>query len=411
MKATALVGGQFGSEGKGLIAGHIARDHGHHVRVGAANAGHTVYTMTGTPKIVDGHDVNTHIWSKHVLQQIPCAAYANPDAKLWIGPGALISTDILEHELDAVNQWRHERGMKPVVLNVDKRAQIIQRSHIEQEFQSGLANRIGSTSATAREGIGMAQAMRVMRDASCLEAHEYRWERNAPHVQVRDVPAALWSVVRGSRGVLLEGTQGAGLSLPTGFFPYVTSRCTTAAGLAADCGLGPNDVERIVLCARTFPIRVAGNSGPFYPDSTEIEWEFIGVDPQSERTTVTKKIRRVATFSLTQLWEAARLNSATEVALTFCDYVQPELRGRTDVRDDELNSGLAQLILDIETEVGLPVTYLGTGPHSIVERYHRDDWPGPARWRSETARTAEEFIERNLDEFEFNRPRGKDTHE
>ena len=76
VRATALVGGQFGSEGKGLIAGHIAKQYPAHVRVGAANAGHTVYTGAN----LDRGPVVTKIAEKHVMQQVPCAAYANPKA-------------------------------------------------------------------------------------------------------------------------------------------------------------------------------------------------------------------------------------------------------------------------------------------------------------------------------------------
>lgn len=206
----ALVGAQFGSEGKGLILSKIAKDYQHHVRVGAANAGHTLYDADG---------------EKHVMQQLPCAAYANPDANLYIGPGALISQNILMKEIDLLRRWRRDKGLEPKSIYIDYRAHVIQDVHILTEQATKLAHRIGSTSTIAREGVGAAQASRVMRSESCVMAGDAVWAPDDSVVLV-DVPRMLSKV--GS--ILLEGTQGTGLSLTTGFFPYVTSRNTTAAG-------------------------------------------------------------------------------------------------------------------------------------------------------------------------------------
>lgn len=372
---TALVGAQFGSEGKGLIAGHIAKDFDTHVRVGAANAGHTLYTRTlrdATQEQVDAGEGGLRLnREKHVMQQLPCAAYANPDATLVIGPGALISPEIFLDEVDQLRAWRGELGLGLADILVDWRAHVIQDEQIAEEAATDLEKRIGSTSATAREGIGIAQADRVMRHARCARFIDW-WEYAAsvyPDVRQVDVPARL---AQDDRWVLLEGTQGTGLSLTTGEFPYVTSRNTTAAGLAADVGVGPSSVEQTILVARTYPIRVAGNSGPFYAGSCEIGWEDIGVDPDSERTTVTKKIRRVATFSLEQIIEAVRLNSATEIALTFCDYVDSRIAGQSSAAQGTWTSlsaypDVEQMADAIEDATGIPVAYLGTGPASVIE--------------------------------------------
>lgn len=351
MSVCAVVGGQFGSEGKGLIVGHIAKDYDYHMRVGAANAGHTLY--------VDGE--------KHVMQQIPCAAYANPYAMLMIGPGALISRDIFLAELLLLQKWRKEKGLPDPVVYVDYRAHVITESQVAREQLSDLADRIGSTSTIAKEGIGAAQADRVMRSADCVTADDVRWPGN---VRIVDTPGMLG--VDDGEKILLEGTQGTSLSLVTGFFPYVTSRITTSAGLAAECGIAPNRLSRIIVVCRSYPIRVAGSSGPFYPDSEEVSWDTIGVDPESERTTVTKKVRRVATWSQQQVMDAAELNGATEFALTFCDYIDPLISGERsrrlpwELEDLETYRGVKRRVKDIMMS-GVPVTYLGTGPESIIE--------------------------------------------
>lgn len=355
----AVVGGQFGSEGKGLIAAHIAQQYKTHVRVGAANAGHTFY--------VEGQNRanGERSWEKHVMQQLPCAAYAHPGADLVIGPGAIISHGIFCAELAKLNDWRKARGMGGAVIALDHRAHVITPYQIEREQESDLAERIGSTSATAKEGIGTAQAERVMRDSRCQLAGDTAWPVG---VIVGDTAHFLSPQYTDSEGILLEGTQGTGLSLTTGFFPYVTSRNTTVAGLCADSGVAPTRVDRVILVCRTFPIRVAGNSGPFGPGSEEISWEDIAVDSEKERTTVTKKVRRVATFSMEQVKEACILNGATEIALTFADYLEPKIYGQNSIDPDQISGGkLDQLFEQIEQETGVPVRFIGTGPKTVVE--------------------------------------------
>ena len=361
-------------DGKGLIVGHIASAYSLHVRVGAANAGHTVWTHMTDPEGALRRD-------KHVVQQIPVAAYANPDAELALGPGAQISPEILLAEVDKCQDWRQEMGLEPMVLHIDPRAHVITRAHIAQEANSGLDARIGSTSTLAREGIGTAQAARVMRDADCVTAEQWLRRNGVGQaggaLSLTDVPALI-DRRRTEGGVLLEGTQGTGLSLTTGFFPYVTSRNTTAAGLCADCGVGPTVVDRVVVVARTLPIRVAnpdtgpGTSGPFYPDSQEIRWQDIGIDPAQERTTVTKKVRRVATFSAQQLREAVRINGATEVAITFADYLDSGIAGVRGLHTQLDAWPVVQRFLRGIDD--MPVTMLGTSPDSVIDLVSNSVW-------------------------------------
>lgn len=366
MSAVAIVGGQYGSEGKGLIVGHIARQFDHHIRVGAANAGHTFYTKA--PRLADSTSTERFpgdpIWEKHVMQQIPCAAYANPDAELYVGPGALISPDVFARELQELDQWRRARGLENAQVYVDPRAHVISVEQVMREAAGTLQERIGSTSATAREGIGTAQADRVMREPWCTLAGEWVWEPG-DGVTLRELPETLDFI---TQQVLLEGTQGTGLSLTTGDFPYTTSRNTTAAGLCADTGCPPVAVEEVGLIMRTYPIRVAGNSGPFYNGSDEISWESIGIDSENERTTVTKKIRRVATFSIQQAIASVQINGASWIALTFCDYLDPKIAGVVGYTGDlSPYPEVKSMVETIQWMTGVGVKYLGTGPHSVLE--------------------------------------------
>ena len=87
-KLTVLVGGQYGSEGKGAVAAHVANDYDVHVRVGSPNAGHTIY------------------WNgeKHVMQSIPCG-WINPKATIIIGRGALLNMKQFMKELVHIMQY------------------------------------------------------------------------------------------------------------------------------------------------------------------------------------------------------------------------------------------------------------------------------------------------------------------
>lgn len=342
------------SDGKGAVVGHIAKEYGVHVRVGAANAGHTAY--------VDGR--------KCVVQQVPVAAYANPDAFCVLGPGALISPEILLEEVQQNAAWRQEFDHRPLKLRIDPRAHVITEEHIEREQRSNLAERIGSTSTIAKEGIGAAQAARVMRDESTRPARTIDWAalREQCNLDIIDTPNQMWEANAFGEPVLLEGTQGTSLSLTTGNYPYVTSRNCTAAGLAADCGVGPRDVDRVIVVMRSYPIRVAGNSGPFYPDSEETTFDQLGVP--AERTTVTKLVRRVASFSFRQAQDAVRLNSASEIALMFADYLDPRIAGLAGPVDDEIlrEYPAVHMLVGALDRTWCPVTMLGTSPSTMLDR-------------------------------------------
>ena len=331
----AVVGGQYGSEGKGLVVSKIHQHYDNHVRVGAANAGHTGW--------ISGKKV--------VSQQLPMAAWSDYEPDCFIGPGAVISLDILEREID-------ETGINSSRLHIDYRAHVITQDQIEREAQTDLAERIGSTSTIAREGIGTATSDRVMRSAGCLTVDD------VPDLAkyAADVPYILAQ----RESILLEGTQGTGLSLTTGQFPFTTSRNSTAAGLLADSGVAPDRLTRTIGVFRTYPIRVAGNSGPFYDDSVETSFEELGVD--TERTTVTKLPRRIATWSNQQMEQAIAINGITHAYVTFMDYMIPDLFGKNDVLDiDESEYDKLDLFIGRFTKFGVQLMGFGTGPDSMVK--------------------------------------------
>lgn len=327
---TVVVGGQFGSEAKGKVVAHLAAGADLAIRTGAPNAGHTV--------VKDGRI--------HRLQQVP-AAFVNPDCRLAIGAGALIDPDLLAREVRELDVLGR--------LVVDEQAGLIEPHHAEAEDE--LVRQIGSTG----KGCGAALADRVWRRGRLARDAELG-------VELGNVSALANDVLDEGGRVLLEGTQGYGLSLYHGHYPYVTSRDTTAAGFLAEAGLSPLSVTDVVLVVRTYPIRVAGPSGPL---PGEISWEELsrraGRD-LVEMTTVTKKVRRVAEFDLEIVKRAVRANRPTQIALMFLDYLFPEDAGKDDW--DELSEPAHAYVLKLERSLGVPVTLVGTGPEheAMVDR-------------------------------------------
>lgn len=343
----AIVGMQFGSEGKGAIASHLAPIVTMGVRSGAANAGHTIY----------------YHGRKFIMRQIP-SAWIKPEAILVIGAGSIISLEILLREIEHVNRFLRIKER----LHIDYRAHIITPEQIRQEQDTDLALRIGSTSALSGEGIGIAAADKVLRKSSCLQAKDY--PELKPYLSdTVDLINTHLENGRGSR-VLLEGTQGFGLSLDYGYFPFVTSRDTSVEGLFASVGVAMHKFPTEVIgVTRTYPIRVAGNSGPFGDDSEEITWGEItkrsGTSQEIiEKTSVTGKVRRVGTFSKKEFLRSCQVNRPTYIALTFADYLDWSIHNQ-----DRISEPVEEFMLMIKKLSGVPVPFIktGPGPHAIVD--------------------------------------------
>jgi adenylosuccinate synthase len=336
MPITVVVGGQYGSEGKGKIAAYLAPRFQHSVRTGGPNAGHTV--KNGTKSII--------------LRHLPCAVVSR-EVKLYLGAGAVIDPNILLQEI-ATNEIRQGR------LFIDHQSAIISEQHLMAE--AGLVARIGSTG----KGVGAAVAAKVLREA------DLKLTKDTPELRpfAADVAALLAEALDRREHILLEGTQGIGLSLHHGQFPHVTSRDVTAGSLCGEAGVGPTQVTDVVMVVRTYPIRVAGPSGPL---ENEIDWETVTAEsgystPLLELTTVTRKVRRVARFDLKAVRKAAQLTSATQIALTFADYIDSRA---ADCKVFELLPRKVKDFVDaLEQGSGVRVSLIGTGADtdSIIER-------------------------------------------
>jgi adenylosuccinate synthase len=333
-----LIGGQYGSEGKGVIAGYLAKEYDIAVRVGAPNAGHTMKYQDQTWK----------------FQQIPVASIMNPKVIVCIGAAGLINLAVLRREMDWIP------GIEGRLL-IDRNAGILEPKHREQEEQESMFKGIGST----MEGVGAALRHKIKRDKTFLTA------KDVPELKsyITDVAAYLNSRPAGVR-IMIEGTQGFDLSLNHGPYPYCTGRDVLASSLLSDVGISPRMCDEIIMVVRTYPIRVAGNSGPM---SNELSWEEVTrrsgyPAPLIERTTVTKRVRRVGAFDLSQVRRACQLNRPTQIVLTFADYITHR-DARVHTWED-LSDETRAFVGNIEEATGVPVTLIKTGIEydAIVDR-------------------------------------------
>jgi|ERR1700730_368204 len=334
-----LVGGQYGSEGKGNIVAHIAPEYQLLVRVGGPNAGHKVFN--------DPVEVYHHL---------PSGSNRAPAAQLLLGAGAVINVEKLLREI-SVNKIGTDR------LSIDENAMIIDEADIETE------KRLLAWISSTMQGVGAATARKALNRIPDEHLPEgvprTRLARNIPELrpfirEAQDVLEAAY--VRGDH-ILLEGTQGTTLSLHHGPYPYVTSRETTVAGCLADSGIAPTRVRRVVMVCRTFPIRVGGPSGRIEHEITYEELAQRSGIPLSdlkatETTTTTKKQRRLGEFDWEQLRRSSVLNGPTDIALTFVDYINVE--NRDAYRFEQLTTPTLRFIEEIERVSGTPVSLIST---------------------------------------------------
>ena len=145
----------------------------------------------------------------------------------------------------------------------------------------------------------------------------------------------------------------------------------------------PAMIGDVYLNLRTYPIRVGnvvengvemGNSGDFYSDGEELTWEEVaqraGMPPdeaaklvERERTTVTKRIRRVFSFSHIGLQDAVRVNGANKLIVNFIQYVNWADRGLKGGPEalEKLSNESREFIEKVERSAGVPVVLIGTG--------------------------------------------------
>jgi len=342
-----VVGGQFGSEGKGEVAGWLAREaykSGEDliaVRVAGPNAGHTVSDPDRPGEQI-------------ALRQIPVAAVTHPDAQLVIAAGSEIDWAVLQGEIDMLEQ-EHDIEVQGRLL-IDPAATMIDREHTLTEQEMATQGR------STGKGIGAARAARLMRRARTHGRGVVPGAGGVTAGIMRD------ELAKGAK-VLVEGTQGYGLGLHTPYYPLTTSSDCRAIDFLAMAGLSPwgREVDRVTVWVviRNWAIRIAGDSGPL---ADETSWEELGVEP--EYTTVTKKVRRVGGFHGEVVRAAVLANGGpgdrVRVALTHLDHQFPmladwEFSGR-------IGGDIETWLAERESEISSRISLVSIGPGQMVSR-------------------------------------------
>ena len=340
-----IIGGQYGSEGKGNICANIASRYGALMRIGGPNAGHRVFDPP----------------YKYV--QLPSGTGSNAEAVILIGAGSTLWLPQLLKEI-------MDRSLTGDRLTIDPQAMVIDDWDRRAEGD-------GLTSiATTRQGVGAASARKIVnRGDPPMLGPAVTLARDVPQLKeyLGDVRERLDDLYRSGKRVLLEGTQGTALSIHHGLYPHVTSRETSVSGCLADAGISHRRVSRVIMVVRTYPIRVGGPSGWM---GRELVWSEIAarsgilVDDllEAEKGTVSNRLRRIAEFDWGQLRRAAELNGATEVALTFADYLGVGNRAAASFSD--LNIQTQEFIRRVDRVAGVPVSMVSKAfaADAVIER-------------------------------------------
>jgi adenylosuccinate synthase len=322
-----LVGGAWGDEGKGKCITYLCDNDKPNIiaRAGVGpNAGHSV-EFNG---------------EKYGLRLVP-SGFMHKDAKLLIGAGVLVDKNVFFDELNYLSKYE----LKGRTF-VDYRCSILTEDHKDRDKGSDyLFKKIGTTGS----GCGPANSDRVLRTA--------KMAKDIPELEGYTSNVALETnkAIDEGKDVFIEGSQGFALSLYYGTYPYVTSKDTTASTFAADVGVGPTKIDEVINVFKAYITRVG--EGPFATEISQEEAEKLNIE---EYGTVTGRRRRVGLFDMDLAKESCMINGATQIALTCVDRLYPNCAKTQDYSD--LSAETKEFIDNIETETGVPVTIISTGP-------------------------------------------------
>lgn len=335
MPVCAVLGGQWGDEGKGKIIDFLARDASVVARYsGGNNAGHTVMNEHGTFKF--------HL--------VPCGV-CWPETINVIGNGVVVDPTVLLKEIDGIN----EQGL-PGEIVVSNRAHIIMPYHIEldriQEERRG-SEAIGTTKSgigpayedkAGRRGIRVGELLELedlmLRLPSIIKYQnekitklyggesidvEYVLEKTrnwaselAPYI--RSTEDILSAAIESEKNVVLEGAQGTLLDIDHGTYPFVTASNATTGGMLTGLGIGPAEFSDLIGVFKAYCTRVG--AGPFPTELQGAIAERIRGDRSAkdgEFGTTTGRARRVGWFDAVAARHSVKINGMTSMVLTRLD--------------------------------------------------------------------------------------------
>ena len=291
MTIDVIVGGQGGDEGKGKIVEWLSM-----------NQNYSIFTRVCTPQA--GHSIYYN--GKRIgLALLPCG-FVNPNSRLLLGAGALISLDKLNKEL-------RETRINPKRLGIDYNATIVTENYLKEEREnSHLMESIGSVGT----GVGPCRRDKIMRNEKLLFAKDISELRK----YLTNTKKEMFQALQEKKEILLEGDHGAKLDLIHGEYPFVTSRSVNASSVLGELGIGPREVRDIHVILKPYTTRVA--SGPLEEeilDERILEWAHEG---GGETGTISRRLRRIGKFEWKNVREVIKMNSATLISITHMDIPQ-----------------------------------------------------------------------------------------
>ena len=332
MPAYAVIGGQWGDEGKGKIIDYLAGDVDGVVRyAGGNNAGHTVVNDKGTFQL-------------HLVPSGICW----PDVYGIIGNGVVVDPDVLVSELTEIAS----RGIDTSKLFISERAHVIMPYHIvldRLEEESRGEGAIGTTGRgigpaymdkTGRMGIRVGDLLdwealvpmveQLLKHKNALITKIYggealimdevlakcrRWaEQMAPYTKATE--QLVQDLLAQGKKVLLEGAQGTLLDIDHGSYPYVTSSSPSIGGACTGLGLNPQAIKGVLGVFKAYSTRVGG--GPMPSEITDEEAEEIRQKAQEFGVT-TGRARRIGWFDGVAAKYSQLVNGFTGIVLTRLD--------------------------------------------------------------------------------------------
>jgi adenylosuccinate synthase len=332
MPGIALVGLQWGDEGKGKVTDLLARDTDVVVRYqGGNNAGHTI--------VVEGERYALHLIPTGILY---------PHCVPVIGPGVVVNPQVLLEEMDALAA----RGIDVSRLKLSGNSHLIMPYHLELDLVTERRlgkNRLGTT----KRGIGPAYADKAARiglrvqdlldpkifgeklEVALKEKNllltrvygrlpieratveeEYLSYADRLRSHITDTSHLVQSALDEGKTVLFEGAQATMLDLDHGTYPFVTSSNPIAGGACVGAGVGPRDIQTIIGITKAYCTRVG--SGPFPSEADPADSDIL-VEAGGEYGTTTGRKRRCGWFDAVACRYAARLNTLTELVVTKLD--------------------------------------------------------------------------------------------
>ena len=343
-KNVAVVGAQWGDEGKGKVVDLYSATAEFIVRFqGGNNAGHTL--------VVNG--------KKTVLHLIP-SGVLHPGKICIIANGVVFDPAVFFGEIDQLQAAGALSAAPHEVVRVSERAHVILPYHrmldrLREEHAAQGKSKIGTTvrgigpayeDKVARRGIQVVDLLRpellrrklehAISEKNTLLKHHYHAEeiqlepifqeclklgaRLKPYVS--DVRTTLVEALKNKRPILFEGAQGTLLDVDHGTYPYVTSSNTIAGGAMTGAGVGPQAVQEVIGITKAYTTRVGTGPFPTEIEVTEKETAERIRKVGAEFGATTGRPRRTGWLDLVALKYAVEVNGITGLALTKADVLQ-----------------------------------------------------------------------------------------